>query len=159
MRYTWEFKLECVDKYKNGEHIETPPGCKCRRTFLSHVGAWAKAYGDLRADGLKRSPTNKGWTPEQRFGLVAKVLAGNGLVTGFIKTMGDFTFECLHVHVTKNVLSEKHLLLQELSVTKSKSKSAPVRHYRKPSAPRILIHWKRWLRSPPKNRADFSKRW
>ena len=22
MKYSWEFKLECVGKYKNGEHID-----------------------------------------------------------------------------------------------------------------------------------------
>ena len=32
-------------------------------------------------DGLKHSSTNKIWTPEKRFELVAKVLAGNSITS------------------------------------------------------------------------------
>lgn len=82
MKYSWEFKLECVSKYKNGERIPTPGKAKSRRDdFLKHVRAWAKAYEDLGIDGLKHSPTNKDWTPEERFALVAKVLAGNSITS------------------------------------------------------------------------------
>jgi len=28
MKYSKEFKLECVRKYKNGEYIKDPPGVK-----------------------------------------------------------------------------------------------------------------------------------
>mgnify|MGYP006974442761 CR=1 FL=1 len=27
MRYSKEYKLECIRKYKNGEHIQDPGGC------------------------------------------------------------------------------------------------------------------------------------
>ena len=38
MRYSWEFKLECVGKYKNGEHIPTPGKTKNQRNgFLRMV--------------------------------------------------------------------------------------------------------------------------
>ena len=80
MKYSWKFKLDCVDKYKNGERIPTPGKSKSQRdSFLRHVRAWAKAYEDLGVDGLKHSPTNKDWTPEERFALVAKVLAGGSI--------------------------------------------------------------------------------
>ena len=80
MKYSWEFKLDCVNKYKNGEYIPTPGKTKSQRdTFMHQVRAWAKAYEDLGVDGLKHSPTNRDWTPEERFALVAKVLAGNSI--------------------------------------------------------------------------------
>ena len=80
MKYSWEFKLDCVDKYKNGEYIPTPGMTKSRRdNFLKQVRVWAKAYEDLGVDGLRHSPTNRDWTPEERFALVAKVLAGNSI--------------------------------------------------------------------------------
>ncbi len=80
MKYSWEFKLECVDKYKNDGRVPTPGMTKSQHDdFMKHVRAWAKAYEDLGIDGLKHSPTNKGWTPEERFALVAKVLAGNSI--------------------------------------------------------------------------------
>ena len=36
MRYTKEFKLECVRKYMNGENIPDPGGCT-HRTFYRNV--------------------------------------------------------------------------------------------------------------------------
>ena len=80
MKYSWKFKLECVDKYKNGEYIVTPGKTKNQRdTFIQHVKGWVKNYDDLGINGLKHSSTNKNWRPEQRFGLVARVLAGNSI--------------------------------------------------------------------------------
>lgn len=80
MKYTWEFKLECVGKYKNGERIPTPGKTESQRhTFMHHVKEWVQAYEDLGIEGLKHRPTNKDWTLEERFGLVAKVLAGNSI--------------------------------------------------------------------------------
>ena len=82
MKYSWEFKLECVDKYKNGEYIATPGKTRNqRKTFLNQVNKWAKNYDDLGINGLKHSSTNKIWTPEKRFELVAKVLAGNSITS------------------------------------------------------------------------------
>ena len=78
MKYTLDFKLDCVDKYKTGIHIEHPPGL-CRGTFMHHVREWVKKYDDLGIESLKHSSTNIDWTPEQRFDLVTKVLAGNSI--------------------------------------------------------------------------------
>ena len=48
---------------------------------MTHVREWIKSYDDLGIDGLKHSSTNKIWTPEKRFELVAKVLAGNSITS------------------------------------------------------------------------------
>ncbi|MBR1581976.1 MAG: IS3 family transposase, partial [Bacilli bacterium] len=73
MKYSWEFKLECVNKYKNGEYIATPGKTRNQRiTFMHHVKGWVKIYNDLGTNGLKHSSTNKNWTPEKRFELVDK---------------------------------------------------------------------------------------
>ena len=79
MKYTLEFKLECIGKYKKGIQITIPRSVKHKRTFMSHVYAWTKAYDDLGIDGLKHSNENKSWIPEERFELVAKVLAGDSI--------------------------------------------------------------------------------
>ena len=66
MKYSWEFKLECVDKYKNGEYIATPGKTRNqRKTILRQVNKWAKNYDDLGINGLKHSSINKIWTPEK----------------------------------------------------------------------------------------------
>ena len=77
MKYSWEFKLECVNKYKKGQKINFPGIPKSEDSFMSQVRIWTKNYDDLGIDGLKHSPNNKDWTPEKRFELVAKVLAGH----------------------------------------------------------------------------------
>ena len=81
MKYSWEFKLECVNKYKNGEYIVLPRALMNRRTFMNHVRDWVSIYDELGVDGLKHSSTNKDWTPEKRFELVAKVLSGHSVAS------------------------------------------------------------------------------
>lgn len=81
MKYSWEFKLECVNKYKNGERINISGSPDFHRSFMCHVRAWVAAYDRLGVNGLKHSHTNKKWTPEKRFELVAKVLAGHSIAS------------------------------------------------------------------------------
>lgn len=81
MKYSWEFKLECVSKYKNGEYINISESPGFHHSFMKHVRDWVATYDELGVDGLKHSPTNKNWTPEKRFELVAKVLAGNSIAS------------------------------------------------------------------------------
>ena len=79
MKYSWKYKLECVIKYKNGENIIFPGTPSQHHNFMRHVKEWVKNYDDLGIGGLKHSSTNKAWTPEKRFELVAKVLTGNSI--------------------------------------------------------------------------------
>ena len=78
MKYDLNFKLDCVLKYKEGKRDFVPVGI-CRRTFLAHVKSWVKSFDDFGVGGLKHSSYNKEWTAEQRFELVAKVLAGESI--------------------------------------------------------------------------------
>ena len=43
MRYTKQFILECVQKYKTGEHIDDPGGCK-HKTFWTKDRRWVLIY-------------------------------------------------------------------------------------------------------------------
>ena len=36
MRYSWEFKLERVSKYKNGDFIILPSGLRSRDSFMAY---------------------------------------------------------------------------------------------------------------------------
>ena len=75
MKYTLEFKLTCIERYKKSRIFEYPIGVD-RASFRHMVGRWVKKYDDLGIDGLKRSNQNKEWTADERFALVAKVAAG-----------------------------------------------------------------------------------
>jgi len=81
MKYSWEFKLECVNKFKNGEHINISGSPGFYHSFMDYVRNWVVSYDELGVDGLKHSPTNKNWTPEKRFELVTKVLLGHSIAS------------------------------------------------------------------------------
>ena len=77
MKYDWKFKLECIEKYRKREYINLPENCKSTRTcFMSHVRDWNHIYDLYGLDGLKHKNQNTEWTAEQKYELVAKVLAG-----------------------------------------------------------------------------------
>lgn len=78
MKYTKEYKLECVLKYKERTHIDSPVGIR-RRSFMNHVRTWVVWYDELGISGLEKKQFNKDWTPEQRFELVSMVLAGTSI--------------------------------------------------------------------------------
>lgn len=79
MKYTLEFKLECIDKYKKGIKIDIPKDIKHERTFMGYVAHWTKLYDDLGIDGLKHNNFNKEWSVEDRLKLVMKVIAGDSI--------------------------------------------------------------------------------
>lgn len=112
MKYTLEFKLECVNKYKNGMRIERPDICKSSRDiFIQKVRNWAALYDRFGEEGLKRKHFNKEWTKDDRFKLVAEVLAGkairqvaldNGLddgqLTGWVRRYREKGIDGLDLH-------------------------------------------------------------
>ena len=51
MKYSKEFKLECVMKYKNREYIKDPPGVK-HRNFFRQIMKWNKIYDSMGEEGL-----------------------------------------------------------------------------------------------------------
>ena len=74
MRYSHEYKLECIELYRKGIWPETPEGIKTSNFHLM-VRYWVRIEEQNGPDGLKHL-CNKVWTPEAKYELVAKVLAG-----------------------------------------------------------------------------------
>ena len=81
MKYTWQFKYQCVMHYKEGGGILYPINdCSCKKsTFHNLVLYWVRLYDIHGIEGLKHNSENKYWTEEEKFKLVSKVLAGNTL--------------------------------------------------------------------------------
>ena len=75
MRYSYEFKRKCVELYWEGRWPETPVGIK-KKNFHIMIGRWARMEGAKGPEVLRHSPTNKCWTAESRYELVAQVIAG-----------------------------------------------------------------------------------
>ena len=75
MRYTYEFKLMCVDLYRQGRYPETPKGLS-DRDFHKQIRRWVRIEENCGAEALNHKSKNKEWTSEQRYELVAQVIAG-----------------------------------------------------------------------------------
>ena len=74
MKYSKEFKLECVHKHANSIHIEAPPGFKNRDRFMCQVRKWSRIYDSLGEAGLEHGrPT---LDTHQRIELINRVETG-----------------------------------------------------------------------------------
>ena len=73
--YSYEFKRNCVEMYRRGEYPETPAGIGERR-FRALIREWVKIEESCGPVALQHKNKIKDWTPEERYALVARVLAG-----------------------------------------------------------------------------------
>ena len=75
-KFTLEFKLECIEKYKNHEKIEVPEDYKSLpTTFFHNVRDWYHAYEINGIKALSTSGQNP-LTLEQKVALVRLVISG-----------------------------------------------------------------------------------
>lgn len=73
MRFTKEFKLECIQKYKTGKHIDDPGGCK-HKTFRTKVRKWVLIYDALGEVGLEHKKPKRTW--KDKYDMIQRVLDG-----------------------------------------------------------------------------------
>lgn len=76
MRYTKEFKLECIIKYKNGEYITDPGGCS-HATFYRKLNDWVHIFDELGEAGLEHSKTMLSF--EDKIRCVQRVINGESM--------------------------------------------------------------------------------
>ena len=75
MKYSYEYKKQCVDLYREGKWAETPEGIKTKR-FHKMIRDWSRLEIAQGPEALKHKSQNKTWTADEKYELVAKVLAG-----------------------------------------------------------------------------------
>ena len=75
MKYSKEYKLECVEMYREGRYPETPNGLS-KKQFHKTIREWYRIEETAGVEALEHKKQNKLWTAEERYELVAKVLAG-----------------------------------------------------------------------------------
>ena len=108
MKYSKEFKLECVRKRKEGIYIETPPGCKKRHNFTKQVRIWSKIYDSLGEAGLEHGrPT---LNTEQRLELIERVENGE-----------SYSSAALSAGIQDDVLIKWHKIYMEKGIDGLKS--------------------------------------
>ena len=76
MRYSYEYKLKCVEMYREGRWPETPDGFKDPKNFHRMIRCWVRMEEANDPDVLKHKGQNKEWSSEERLELVSRVLAG-----------------------------------------------------------------------------------
>ena len=76
MRFTKEFKLECIRKYKSGERIDDPGGCK-HSTFCHTVLQWVRIYNALGEAGLEHKKPKRSW--KNKMDMIQRVLDGESI--------------------------------------------------------------------------------
>ena len=75
MRYSYEFKLMCVDMYRQGKWPDTPAGVK-EKKFHDMVRIWTKQEAACGSEGLQHRNQNREWTADEKYEYVARVLTG-----------------------------------------------------------------------------------
>ena len=119
MKYSKEFKLECVMKYKNGEKIKDPPGVK-HSAFHSQILKWNKIFDSMGEKGFDHNkPT---LSIEERISLFERVENGE-----------SYNAVACSVGIKDNLLSKWHRIylqdgiegLQSLKRGKSKMNNKP----------------------------------
>lgn len=76
MRFTKEFKLECIRKYKAGERIDDPGGCK-HNTFWNTVLEWVRIYDAMGEIGLEHKKPKRSW--RDKMDMIERVLNGESI--------------------------------------------------------------------------------
>ena len=79
VRYSYEYKRKCVEMYREGRWPETPTGIKNPKKFHDMIRRWVRKEEANGPEVLKHQATNKEWAPEERYELVAKVIAGSSI--------------------------------------------------------------------------------
>ena len=79
MRYSFEFKLECVHQYKSAGTFPTTPENVGQKNFRNKVRVWTRLYDQHGADVLKHSYENRNWTPEDKLALINQHKAGKSI--------------------------------------------------------------------------------
>ena len=78
MRYSFEFKLKCIELYRSGTWPETPDGISTHN-FHNTIRTWSEIEERNGPEALKHPKHYRKWSPEDKLALVSQVLAGHSL--------------------------------------------------------------------------------
>ncbi len=101
MRYSYEYKKKCIELYRQGKWPKTPEEIKTK-DFRTKIREWVRLEESCGTEALQHKKQNRVWSAEEKYKLVAKVLAGasyteTAVATGiskgcrFVKHIGQRT--------------------------------------------------------------------
>ena len=77
MRYSYEFKKEWVELYRQGQWPDTPEGIK-EKSFYGMIRLWSRLE-ELHGQEILKHDNNINWTADDKLEMVNKVIAGNSI--------------------------------------------------------------------------------
>ena len=77
--YSYEYKRQCVEMYRQGLWPETPEHFKNPEDFHKMIRRWKKIEDANGPEALKIKTKKKKWRASERYELVTQVLAGNSI--------------------------------------------------------------------------------
>lgn len=81
MKYSFEFKLECVKLYQEkGIYPVAPEGIK-EQNFKHKVRDWSRLVQEHGIKSLKHPSSNRLWTPEEKLEFILQVKAGESIAS------------------------------------------------------------------------------
>ena len=75
MKYSYEYKKKCVELYQQGKWPEPPEGVH-QEQFHKKIREWVRIERAQGLDALRHKAQNRVWSVDEKYALVAKVLAG-----------------------------------------------------------------------------------
>ena len=78
MRYSFEFKMKCVELYRQGIWAETPEKVK-QKSFRRRILNWDKIEKIHGPKGLERVKRQRNWTVDEKLTFVLQILNGKTL--------------------------------------------------------------------------------
>ena len=84
MKYSYEFKKEYVQLYREGKWPDTPEGTK-EKNFHDSIRKWFRLE-ELHGPEILKHGNNIKWTPDEKLEIVSKVLAGDTVRSVAIET-------------------------------------------------------------------------
>ena len=101
MRYSFEFKMKCVELYRQGIWVETPEKVK-QQSFRRKIRSWDKIEKIHGPKGLERVKKQRSWTVEEKLTFVLQILNGKALTeVAFSAGISDGLLSCwVHKYLT-----------------------------------------------------------
>ena len=78
MRYSYEYKKNCVELYRQGKWPETPDGIK-ESNFHIMIRRWYHLENANGPEVLQHKGTNKVWLPDEKLAVISQVIAGKSI--------------------------------------------------------------------------------
>ena len=78
MRYSYEFKMKCIEMYRKGVILDVPEGIT-KKQFENYIRIWTITLEKQGPEALRHKNQNKYWSPDEKLDLVSRVLAGSSI--------------------------------------------------------------------------------